>query len=247
MISRLSPDNMNKKGFSAIPLLGLIVLMMGVIIGMRLVQNDQSLSSNASVSPIELKETTVDCRGNSAVVYLKMNMPPNVENFTVHRSSPTDSTREVVSYSRKGLSINYEYEPGKYSYEDLEVTPGTEYTYLLSVDQKEEAVLTLYTPNCTSEKESCIGSFCLTLRERGCYGTVPYYLFEWTPTHDPKFVSYTLIRNGKKLGGEITPASLTTQQDNADPDSSHTYHVRMNKKDGTFIESGKLTLQNKCF
>lgn len=219
----------------------------GIVVGTTFVQNKLGLFSKASNDLINLDGTTVECKNNLAVVRLKMNIPNNPDSYSVTRSSPTQDLRKVVSYSKSGLSQDYEVEPGIFSYDDTEVYTGTEYTYVLSVNGVEESATTVRTTDCTAEQTSCNGNFCLMLREKGCNKDIPYYLFEWTVTKDPRFTNYSMFRNDKLLGGPISSVNQVTFHDNANLEGFHQYFVVMRRSDGIETKSGTLNLQNKCF
>lgn len=237
---------MQQQGFVSYLLIALIVMMAGIIIGSQFVQQAQNLYSKASERPISLEETTTECQNNRAIVHLNIHMPPP-DSYKVTRASEKEGRKQVISYDKHILSADYEKEPGVYSFDDEEVYPNTDYIYYLSINDKEAARYSVSTPDCSLEKSSCNGPFCLKLRENGCNGTMPLYLFEWTPTPDPLFKQYVMMRNNQQLGGPLTPAGNVNLQDTGTPDAISNYYIIMKKTDGTEVKSGMLTLTNKCF
>jgi hypothetical protein len=181
---------MTEKGFAIFPLLVIILLILGIYFGSKLVQIDQLLPSQASENKADLKETTVDCQNNTAIVHLKMHIPYEFTSYQIDRYSPTDEPKQITTYKNNDGSSTHWYAPDKYDFDDFEANQGTEYTYVLSTSNGDETEVTINTPDCSIEKSSCNGTFCLKLRERGCSGKVPYYMLEWTSGNERQFSHY---------------------------------------------------------
>ena len=237
---------MHEKGFSTLTLLVVGILLIGIVFGTRLVQMDQLLPSQAAGNKADLKETTVECLNNTAVVHLRMHIPYEFTSYEIKRYSPTDQPKLLYTYKKNDGSSNHWYAPDKYDFEDYEAKQGTEYTYVLSTSTNEEAEVTINTPDCSIEQNSCNGTFCLKLRERGCSGKFPYYMLEWSPGNERQFDYYMVMRDSKQQGGSITQVTQTSMIDTADQNPAHTYYIKMIKKDGGETKTGTLTLYNKC-